>query len=232
MTVCYGYIRISPKIKDIDNRIDALKNYNENIQLIMETKIRGNIPLLERPRFSELNTKLQQGDELTVWWIDELGKEFATCVSNIKHLINRGITIKTLVQSLEFRLDDSITDSLIKMLQGYADSEHHRRIFAAEMGRRALREDHENWKAKFRGRKRDEGKHREIAQALFEGKTLQNVAEETGASLSTVKRVKAKIKDQDELGHLRERGHGRKHGDKPHRKGLARNKHHHNKEHL
>lgn len=216
MTACYGYIRISPKIKDIDSRLEAFSAYNEQIELVSETDVRGHMPLLERPKFAELNEKLQSGDELIVWWIDELGKEFATCLSNVKDLISRGITIKTLIQDLEFKLDDQITDSLVKMLQGFAESEHHHRLFAAEMGRRALKEDREGWKAKFRGRQKDEGKHKEIAQALFEGKTLQEVAEQTGASLSTVKRVKAKIKDKDEMGHLRGRGHGRKHGDKPH----------------
>jgi len=83
-----------------------------------------------------------------------------------------------------------------------------------------LREDSEKWNEKFRGRKKNEGMHQEIAQALFEGKTLQAVAEAkgktlqavaeaTGASLSTVKRVKAKIMDNDEMGNLRGRGHGR-----------------------
>ncbi len=224
MTTYYGYIRISPKIKDIDSRIEAFSNYNESIELFTETGIRGGVPLTERPVFAELDKKLSQGDELIVWWIDELGKEFATCVSNIKSLIDRGITIKTIVQELEFKLDDQITDALVKMMQGFAESEKHRRLFAAELGRRSLREDSEQWKAKFRGRKRNEGMHQEIAQALFEGKTLQAVAEETGASMSTVKRVKAKIKDSDEMGHLRGRGRGRHGGAGKHhgRKGGGR----------
>jgi len=214
MTTCYGYIRISPKIKDIDNRITAFKTYNENIKLITETKIRGCVPLIDRPQFSELSTQLQQGDELVIWWIDELGKEFTACISNVKNLLERGITIRTLIQPLEFKRDNQNTDALIKILQGYSESEQHRRLFAAELGRRALKKNSEHWKAKFRGRQKDEGMHREIAKSLFEGKTLQAVAEETGASLSTVKRVKARIKDQDELGSLRGHGRGGRHGNR------------------
>lgn len=103
-------------------------------------------------------------------------------------------------------------------MQGFAESEKHRRLFAAELGRRSLRKDGENWKAKFPGRQRNEGMHREIAQALVEGKALQAVADETGASMSTVKRVKARIKGNDEMSHLRGRGRGHggkgKHGSK------------------
>ncbi|ANQ23812.1 hypothetical protein BA893_19460 [Vibrio natriegens] len=218
MTTTYGYIRISPKISDIDRRIEAFSNYGNEIELHTETKIRGGVPLQERPVYSEVDKKLAEGDELIVWWIDELGKEFATCVNNIKMLIDRGVTIKTIVQDMEFKLNDKITDELVKLMQGFAESEKHRRLFAAELGRRSLRKDSENWKTKFSGRKRNEGMHREIAQALFEGKTLQAVADETGASMSTVKRVKARIKGNDEMGHLRgqSRGHGGKgkHGSK------------------
>lgn len=229
MTTCYGYIRISPKIGDIDNRIEAFKSYNDSIELFTETKIRGGVPLEERPVFTDLEKKLNQGDELVVWWIDELGKEFSACVNNIKALINRGITIKTILQNLEFKLDDQITDALVKLMQGFAESEKHKRLFAAELGRRCLKEDRENWKAKYRGRKRNEGMHQAIAQALFEGKTLQAVAAETGASMSTVKRVKAKIKDQDEMGHLRhQHKHSHQRGDKSHGK---RHQHGHNKGH-
>ena len=104
------------------------------------------------------------------------------------------------------------------MMQGFAESEKHKRLFAAELGRRSIKKDCEGWKAKFRGRQVNEEMHQQIAQALFEGKTLQAVADETGASISTVKRVKAKIKENDELGHLRGRGYGRggKHGGRRH----------------
>ncbi|MBF9003210.1 recombinase family protein [Vibrio nitrifigilis] len=207
MTKCYGYIRISPKINDIDNRIEAFSAYQNDIELFKETGVRGGVPLSERSVFTELDTKLIKGDELVVWWIDELGKEFSKCLNNIKLLIGRGITIKTIVQNLEFKQDDQITDALVKMMQGFAESEKHKRLFAAELGRRSLKKDSEGWKAKFRGRKINKEMHEVIAQALFEGKTLQTVADETGASISTVKRVKAKIKDDDELGHLRSRSH-------------------------
>ncbi|MBF8999868.1 recombinase family protein [Vibrio nitrifigilis] len=217
MSHCYGYIRVSPKIKDIDSRIEALKTQYQDIELFVETGIKGGVPLSERPKFQELDAKLENGDELVVWWIDELGKEFSHCLNNIKTLIDKGITIKSNVESLEFKLNDNISDALIKMLKGYAESEKHRRLFAAELGRRALKQEPGHWKEKFRGRQKNEGQHQEIAQALFEGKTLQAVADETGASLSTVKRVKAKIKQQDELGTLRGRGHGgRGHGGKGH----------------
>ncbi len=132
MTKHYGYIRISPKITDIDSRIQAFSTYNAGIELFTETGVRGGVPLTERPVFTELDKKLSQGDELIVWWIDELGKEFATCINNIKTLINRGVTIKTIVQDLEFKLDDQITNALVKMMHGFAESEKHRRLFAAE----------------------------------------------------------------------------------------------------
>ena len=66
------------------------------------------------------------------------------------------------------------------------------------------------WKQKFRGRPADKAKHQHLATLLLEGNTLQSVAEQCDVSLSTVKRVKAKLNQFDEEGSLRRRGDGEK----------------------
>lgn len=37
MTVCYGYIRTSPKINDISSRIQAFSTFKSDIELFKET---------------------------------------------------------------------------------------------------------------------------------------------------------------------------------------------------
>lgn len=202
-----GYIRLSPKIEDIDQRLDAFRQASSSVELFIERGIRGNVPLGERPQYCAMRSHLQSGDHLFIWWIDELGCEFDTCLMHLKSLLVAGVTVRTLSRSLTFKQNDPVTDALLTLIEGYAHSHHHRRMVAAEMGRRALKETPEIWKSKFRGRKRDDEKHQQVAKALFEGKTLQAVADETGVSISTVKRIKAKIKQNDELGQLRCRAH-------------------------
>ncbi|RQW62017.1 recombinase family protein [Vibrio viridaestus] len=230
MSNAYAYLRMSPKIEDVDRRIEALKQSSDDIELFVEKGIKGRVPLDERPEYEKLNAKLVAGDELFLWWIDELGIDFLTSVNNVTSLIQRGVTIRTINQNLEFKLDDQITDALIKMMHGYAESDRHKRMFAAEMGRRALKCDPGKWKEKFRGRRGNEEMHRTVAQKLFEGKTLQQVADETEVSLSTVKRIKAKLKEHDEMGQMRGRGHHREHRKHGHingeRSGMRHGKRH------
>ncbi|MCE0496185.1 recombinase family protein [Vibrio salinus] len=214
MSQSYAYLRVSPMIEDIDSRIEALQQFREGLVVHLEKRVRGFVPLCERPVYQQLEQKLKKDDELILWWIDELGRDFEVCLSNLLPLLRRGIIIRTVNQHLELRQDDMVTDAVIKMMQGYAESGRHRRIFAAEMGRKAIKDDPEQWKRKFRGRRCNKAKHRLIAQKLFEGKTLQQVADETDTSLSTVKRVKSKLKAHDELGHLRGKGtHSYSHKD-------------------
>lgn len=204
----YGYIRKSPKISDINERIEFFKNELVDVELFVEQGVRGHVNLLERPQYKVLDEKLQSGDTLFVWWVDELGIDFLLCINHLSALLDRGVVVRTVKQELTFMQNDNITDALVKMMHGFADSERHKRLFAAEMGRKLLKSEPEGWKQKFRGRRADEGKHRVIIEALFAGKTLQEAADESGTSLATVKRVKAKIKQHDELGNMRRRGHG------------------------
>jgi DNA invertase Pin-like site-specific DNA recombinase len=205
----YGYIRVSPKIKEIDQRIKALNEFSTEIKVFVETHVRGKVPLNDRPQFQLLKQELQSGDELVVWWLNDFGREFDECHQQIEALLAEGITVKTVNQSLVFCAGNSISDALLRLLKGYAEHGVHRRLMAAHLGRKALQQNPEEWQRKFRGRQGDNQKHTQIAQLLFEGKTLQSIADQMDTSMSTVKRVKAKLRESDDLGELRTRGDGR-----------------------
>jgi DNA invertase Pin-like site-specific DNA recombinase len=208
----YGYIRVSPKIKEIDQRIKALNEFSTEIKVFVETNVRGRVPLGERPQFQILKQQLNRGDELVVWWLSDFGREFEECHHQISALLAEGVTVKTLNQSLTFCAENETSEALLRMLQGYAEHGHQRRLMAAHLGRKALLNNPDEWQRKFRGRRGDSEKHAQIAQLLFEGKTLQSIAEETETSMSTVKRVKARLRDSDDLGELSTRGNGRGQG--------------------
>lgn len=204
----YAYIRVSPKIADIEQRVESFTEMDSTTTVIKETNIRGKIDLNERPAYQSLRKQLKSGDSLLVWWIDELGCDIKRCLTHLSTLLDDGISVKTVKQRLEFKPDDIASEAMLRLMAGYAEMEECHRLAAAEFGRRALKENPEMWKEKFRGRRRDTEQHQAIAQALLEGKTLQAVAEETGSSLSTIKRVKSKLRDGDDLGQLRTRGSG------------------------
>ncbi|MBD1572961.1 recombinase family protein [Vibrio sp. S17_S38] len=215
----YGYIRISPKMKDVDSRIEQMQQYQSDLTLFKETGVRGNVVLLERPQYQLLAEKMIAGDTLVVWWLTEFSRQFDDCYKAIEGLLDKGIQIKTINQQLSLTPNSDSTQAVLQVLKGYADAETQHRLIAAEFGRRGLRIDKALWKEKFRGRRADKDQHQKIVTLLLEGKTLQAVADETGSSISTVKRVKAKYRDGDELGQMRgkECSHKDHHGRRHHR---------------
>ncbi|MDO6708756.1 recombinase family protein [Photobacterium sp. 1_MG-2023] len=193
----YGYIRLSPKMTDPEALVRQITEVSPDLQLFRETGIRGNIPAEARPQYRALCEALQPGDQLVVRWITDLGFHFDACHQTLRQLLDQGVIVRTLTQPLTFKAECPITDALLLMLKGYASSQTQQRLWAAEASRHTLRKDSAAWQEKFRGRRANHALHREIAQLLRSGKTLQSVAEETGASLSTVKRVKAKMQQND-----------------------------------
>ncbi|MEI8593553.1 recombinase family protein [Photobacterium sp. Hal280] len=193
MSALYGYIRLSPKMSDPEALIRQITGYDPELRLFRETGIRGNVPAEERPQYRALFDALKPGDQLIVRWLTDLGFHFDACHQTLQQLLDKGVIVHTVNQPLTFKPDCPVTDALLLMLKGYANSHTQHRLWAAEAGRDSLRQDQAAWKEKFRGRRANHEVHRQIAMLLRAGKTLQTVADETGVSLSTVKRVKAKM---------------------------------------
>ncbi len=226
MTV-YTYTRYSPKNRELDSQLEALAERFPEAQAIQD-RVKGRVPALEREQFSKLFDSLQPGDTLALWWLNALAPDFKHSHELLSQLLEKKVTLQTLSQELTFEPDSVETKVLLCLLKGYADAEKQHRLFAAEMGRRALKGNPDAWKEKFRGRPANREKHQHIATLLLEGKTLQQVADETETSLSTVKRVKSKVIEHDESGSLRRRarhgaGGGRgRHGGGRHHHGRQR----------
>lgn len=207
-------------MKDVDSRIEQLQQYQSDVILFKETGVRGNVALLDRPQYQLLAERLTTGDTLVVWWLTEFGRQFDDCYKTIEGLLDEGVKILTINQQLSLLPNNENTQAVLQVLKGYAEAETQHRLIAAEFGRRGLKTDKALWKEKFQGRRADKDQHQKIVTLLLEGRTLQAVADETGSSISTVKRVKAKYRDGDELGQMRGKSHS-------HRKYLHKNNHGH-----
>lgn len=194
-TKIIGYLRVSPKVEDIDNRIDVMTNETQ-AALYIERGIRGNVALEERSEFQKAYAQLKVGDTLLIWWMTDFGLGFKLAYDVITELLNKGIIVRTYHQNLTFKPNDEQTDTMLRLIKGYEEIETYQRLMAAELGRRKLKGNPSEWQAKFKGRRANRELHQKIAQLLTSDKTLQAIADETGASISTVKRVKAKIQNK------------------------------------
>lgn len=205
----YIYTRFSPKNRAYAEHLELLQSAAAESEHI-EDKVRGNVQPLERPGFKLLLKKVKPGDTLYIWWLTVFGRDFSQARNTLEALLDKGLTIKTLCEPLTLQSGCTHTQSMLSLLSGYAKVQIQHRLFAAELGREELKGDPERWKEKFRGRPADKQKHQQIKSLLLEGETMQSVATACDVSLSTVKRVKAKLNKLDQEGCLRRRGH---HGD-------------------
>ncbi|HBV75836.1 MULTISPECIES: recombinase family protein [Vibrio] len=193
-----GYLRVSPKIEDIDHRIEAMKNITQKL-LFIEKGVRGHVPLDERPQFQLAISQINTGDTLLIWWMTDFGLGFKLAYDVITDLLSKGITVKTHHQNLCFKPNDDQTDALLRLIKGYEEIETFQRLMAAELGRRKLKDNKGEWDDKFRGRRANHELHKSIAKLLLTDRTLQAIADETGSSISTVKRVKSKLQRKAEI---------------------------------
>ncbi|MDF2153065.1 recombinase family protein [Vibrio sp. CAU 1672] len=203
----YLYTRHSPKNRAYQSQLSALQDFAPEAKHL-EDKVRGCTPPTERKAFQELLKTVQSGDTVVLWWLTAFGRDFSQALHTIKTLLDKGVTLKTVCEPLTFAPGSEQTHTLIALLSGYGQVQTQHRLFAAEQGRRAIKDKPDLWQQKFRGRPANKAKHQRIATLLLEGNTLQSVAEQCEVSLSTVKRVKAKLNEFDEEGSLRRRGNG------------------------
>ncbi|WED22546.1 recombinase family protein [Vibrio sp. JC009] len=201
-----GYIRISPKNPNIEDDIASMKQRFPQLSMYEERKIRGFVAAEERPVLQKMLSELNSGDTVIVWWLDVLGGHFADVRDTICKILDKGAKLHTVNQELVLQQGSPETEAQLALLEGMASSEKRRRLAYAEISRQALRQNPDEWAKKFQGRRANKELHHQIATLLLEGKTLQATADETGASISTVKRVKSKLKQKAESPEMKLRG--------------------------
>ena len=89
-----GYARVSKYDQNLQLQIDALLNFGCKIDDIFTDHISG--AKSERPGLTQCLQILHQGDILTVWRLDRLGRSMVHLVSLIEDLKKREISFKSL----------------------------------------------------------------------------------------------------------------------------------------
>ncbi|AXY03521.1 recombinase family protein [Vibrio alfacsensis] len=205
----YLYTRHSPKNRAYQEQLNALQVIDPDAQHF-EDQLHGCVAPEEQEAFQKLLNIVKTGDTIILWWLTAFGRDFSQALNTITTLLDKGVTLKTVCEPLTFEPDSEQTQTLLALLSGYGKVQTQHRLFAAEQGRKAIKEQPNMWQEKFRGRPANKTKHQRIATLLLEGHTLKSVAEQCDVSLSTVKRVKTKLNEYDDEGSLRRRGEGEK----------------------
>ncbi|HHG3551196.1 recombinase family protein [Vibrio parahaemolyticus] len=196
-----GYVRTSTNKQSVASQVSELKNVCPSMELHVDEGISGTVPVKERKVLLQLVNKLRKGDRLWVWWIDRLGRNAEEVESVVRDLLKRGVTIKTINQTMTFKpftgnpMEDMVVKTQLLMITAMAEAERMNRLQSAEDGRKAMRngalsKSGKTWAEAFQGRKPDIKKHRRILSLLEQGMSVRGIAKEIGCSPSTVQTVK------------------------------------------
>ena len=95
-----GYARVSTHEQSLDLQRDALAS--AGIEIIYEDKASGGT--LDRPELAQCLKALREGDTLTVWRLDRLGRTLSGLVSTVNDLAARGVAFRSLKESIDTQL--------------------------------------------------------------------------------------------------------------------------------
>lgn len=210
-SITIGYARTSTKHQSTLSQTHELTDWSSKNGVEIETVfvdagVSGSVPCMERAEFSRMASTLRKGDTLIVWWVDRLGRDYHDAKSTIETLLKKGITVKTINQSMTFTYNGSTqdkmtTDIMITLLVGLAAAEKENRRASQDAGRAALKVEGavsaktgKDWKESFKGRKADTERNEQIAALLIEGKlSIRKIADQVGCNPSTVQRIKKQM---------------------------------------
>ena len=71
--------------------------------------------LSDRPGGRRLLDKVRAGDQVIVRWVDRLGRNYDDATTTIRHLMNEGVVVKTVINAMVF--DGSTTDPIQKAVR-------------------------------------------------------------------------------------------------------------------
>ena len=111
------YVRTSTSEQTIEHQLSQAKQAGFTFDDVIEDEgVSGvSTPLAERPNGKHLFDLLRDGDILVVRWVDRLGRNYDDIQKNIRLFLDRGVTIKTVINGMTF--DAKPTDAMAKAIR-------------------------------------------------------------------------------------------------------------------
>lgn len=185
----YGYARVSTKSQEdntsLKNQIEILKN--NGCKEIFGEVCSG--ATMNRPKFIELENKLQCGDTLIICKLDRFTRSTEKGIEKIKELANRGVKVNILNMGV-VDLSSAMGKMMFTVLSAFAEYEKDCIVERMKEGKEIAKQDknfREGRPPKFKK------EHIQNALTLLKDHTYAQVEEKTGISKSTLIRAKRKF---------------------------------------
>lgn len=189
------YARVSTTEQTLDHQQHQAEEAGFRLDIVLADRgVSGvSVPLRQRPEGRRLFDVLRDGDTLVVRWIDRLGRNYADVTATVRELIERGVTIRTVINGMTFDgtardpMSKAVRDALLGFMAAMAEAQAETTREAQAAGIAAARD-----KGAYRGRKpsytRDQ--LRSIVELQSQGTSPAEIARQVGVSRQTVYRIK------------------------------------------
>jgi len=187
----YGYARVStPKQEKNGNGLDEQREKLQaaGAQEIVEDSYTGT--KMERPAFTDLLNRLQEGDKLIVTKLDRFARTAVEGGTIVKALRDRGVTIHIL--NMGIADNTPMGKLMVTMLLGFAEFERDMIVERTQTGKAIARE--KGIRVDGRPKKFSPAQINHALKLLDEGYSYTQVAEMTGISKATLGRKRSKRK--------------------------------------
>lgn len=174
----YGYARVSTTEQNLTMQVEALSGCDR----IFSDKASGS--LSSRPALDELLSIVQDGDTITVWKIDRLGRSVAHLSALMSDLRDKGVHVRSIKDG--FDTAGSFGRFMFTMLAGLAELERENIATRCEAGRTSAKARG----VKFGRKPRFSPGQQELIRSLKgQGKSYQELARLFSASKATIHAV-------------------------------------------
>ena len=125
------YVRTSTSEQTIEHQLSQAKQAGFTFDDVIEDEgVSGvSTPLAERPNGKRLFDLLRDGDTLVVRWVDRLGRNYDDIQKNIRLFLDRGVTIKTVINGMTFdakpidAMAKAIRDAMLSFMSAMAEAQ-------------------------------------------------------------------------------------------------------------
>lgn len=190
MARTFAYCRVSTADQTTDNQIKEIEGagFRVEVKRIVKETISGSVAAMERPGFSKLIDRLEEGDVLIVTKLDRLGRNAMDVRATVERLATSGVRVHCLALG-----GVDLTSAAGKMTMGViaAVSEFERDLLI-ERTQAGLRRAKAQGRSLGRPAALTEAQQAEVLKLRSEKVSLGAVAKRFGVSRSAIQRVEKK----------------------------------------
>ena len=196
MTRTILYARVSTSEQNLSHQQTQAEAAGFKIDEVVEDEgVSGvSVPLADRDGGKRLFDILRDGDILVVRWIDRLGRNYDDIQKNIRLFLDRGVTIKTVINNMTFdakpkdAMSKAVRDAMLSFMSAMAEAQAVASKEAQAAGIAAAKVSDQT---KYRGRKPSfTTDHLEqIQRMMADGVGNNEMARRTGLSKFAVSRI-------------------------------------------